>query len=223
MDVFDLLPIAAVVSGQYLCMHGGISDNITSLTEINQIDRKQEPPDDGILCDLLWADPAEAKHCGKDYVFNEKRQISVIFGKRPVNKFLDKEQLKCIVRAHEVKQKGYKFHLWNGKDEFPPVITVFSAPNYSQSDNQASVLIADGDSVDLRTFAERKDKPFIFPNRMNAIEALMPRMTGLILDCLANFLQTGHSMGNPVLKRALTKEASADQEYIDKVILGSLD
>ena len=73
MDVFDLLPIAAVVSGQYLCMHGGISDNITSLTAINQIDRKQEPPDDGILCDLLWADPAEAKHCGKDYVFNEKR------------------------------------------------------------------------------------------------------------------------------------------------------
>ena len=131
MDLFDLLPISALVCGQYICMHGGISAELTSLSAINKIDRRQEPPDDGLLCDLLWADPAEAKHCGKDYTFNEKRQISFIFGKRPVMKFLEKEKLKCIVRAHEMKQKGYKFHLWNGKDEFPPVITVFSAPNYS--------------------------------------------------------------------------------------------
>ena len=56
------------------------------------------------------------------------------------------------MRAHEVKEKGYKFHLWYGADEFPPVITVFSAPNYSNSDNQASVLITDGENVDIRTF-----------------------------------------------------------------------
>ena len=51
------------------------------------------------------------------------------------------------------------------------MITVFSAPNYSNSDNQASVLITDGDNVDIRTFAERKDKPFILPERMNALRA----------------------------------------------------
>ena len=139
-----------------------------------------------------------------------------------MNKLLNKEKLKCIVRAHEVKQKGYKFHLWNGKEEFPPVITVFSAPNYSQSDNQASVLITDGDNVDLRTFAERKDKPFILPDRMNVFEAMAPRMNGLILDCFYNFFRQGHSISNPVLKRALSKSASTDDEYINKVIQESL-
>lgn len=111
-----------------------------------------EPPDEGLLADLLWADPADRKNVNTDWAFNDKRQISVVFGKRPVTKILEKEGLKCIVRAHEVKEKGYKFHLWYGADEFPPVITVFSAPNYSNSDNQASVLITDGENVDIRTF-----------------------------------------------------------------------
>ena len=26
MDVFDLLPIAAVINGEYLTLHGGVSD-----------------------------------------------------------------------------------------------------------------------------------------------------------------------------------------------------
>ena len=63
-----------------------------------------EPPEeDCLLADLLWADPA--KNCNKDidYVANEKRFVSVVFGKRPVNDLLEKEGLKAIVRAHEVK------------------------------------------------------------------------------------------------------------------------
>ena len=40
MEAFDLLPVSAIVNGQYLCMHGGISDVLTSLEAINGIDRK---------------------------------------------------------------------------------------------------------------------------------------------------------------------------------------
>ena len=83
-------------------------------------------------------------------------------------------------------------------------------------------MITDGDNVDLRTFAERKDKPFILPDRMNAFEAFSPRMTGLILDCFYNFFRTAHSAGNPVLKRALSKSVSTDEDYLNKVILESL-
>ena len=59
MDTFDLLPISALACGQYLAMHGGISQHLSSLQSINEIDRRMEPPDEGLLCDLLWADPAE--------------------------------------------------------------------------------------------------------------------------------------------------------------------
>ena len=67
-----------------------------------------------------------------------------------------------------MKQKGYKFHQWDGEDEFPPVITVFSAPNYSGSGNDAAVVITDGDSVDLRTFSEKRGKPFVLHDRADA-------------------------------------------------------
>lgn len=58
METFDVLPIAAVVNGLYLSMHGGISEKLTSLEAINQVSRNMEPPDDSLLADLLWADPA---------------------------------------------------------------------------------------------------------------------------------------------------------------------
>ena len=117
MEVFDQLPIAAVVNGLYLCMHGGIANTVTSVEAINQIDRRQEPPDeDCILKDLLWADPASNWGIDTDYVFNEARATSVIFGKGPVNSFLEKEGLKAIIRAHECKKNGFKKHLWNGND-----------------------------------------------------------------------------------------------------------
>ena len=88
MDAFDWLPLACLVCGQYLCMHGGISQHMTSLQSINAIDRRMEPPEDGLLCDMLWSDPADSKKCNKDWIFNEKRCISVVFGRRPLTNLL---------------------------------------------------------------------------------------------------------------------------------------
>ena len=51
-----------------------------------------------------------------------------------------------------MKPEGYKFHTWDGPNEFPPCITVFSAPDYSGSGNNAAVLITEEEKVDLRTF-----------------------------------------------------------------------
>jgi len=39
MDVFDSLPLAAVVSNKYLAMHGGISPDLAHVDEINRINR----------------------------------------------------------------------------------------------------------------------------------------------------------------------------------------
>ena len=135
MDLFDCLPLACVVNGSYLCMHGGISSQMKSLESINQIDRQREPSEEGLMTDLLWADPASTKKCSKDFKFNNDRKISVIFGKNPTNRILESENLLSIIRAHQVQRKGYKFHKWNGPELFPPIITVFSAPNYGCRDN----------------------------------------------------------------------------------------
>ena len=85
-------------------MHGGISKFLTSVESINDIDRKMEPPEeDCLLSDLLWADPAKSRLNQIDFAENDKRGVSFIFGKRPVNELLEKEGLKAILRAHECK------------------------------------------------------------------------------------------------------------------------
>lgn len=57
MEFFDTMPIAAVVEGKYLAMHGGISPDLVKLEQIELINRFQEVPLQGIFCDLLWSDP----------------------------------------------------------------------------------------------------------------------------------------------------------------------
>ncbi|XP_017584146.1 PREDICTED: serine/threonine-protein phosphatase 4 catalytic subunit [Corvus brachyrhynchos] len=53
-----LSPDAPVsVCPQIFCVHGGLSPSIQTLDQIRTIDRKQEVPHDGPMCDLLWSDP----------------------------------------------------------------------------------------------------------------------------------------------------------------------
>lgn len=56
-DCFNCMPVAAVVEDKILCMHGGLSPDLDSLTQIYDIPRPTDVPDEGLLCDLLWADP----------------------------------------------------------------------------------------------------------------------------------------------------------------------
>ena len=56
-DLFDYLPLTALVDGQIFCLHGGLSPSIDTLDHIRALDRLQEVPHEGPMCDLLWSDP----------------------------------------------------------------------------------------------------------------------------------------------------------------------
>jgi serine/threonine-protein phosphatase 2B catalytic subunit len=53
--------------------------------------------------------------------------------------------LLSVIRAHEVQFEGYKMYNWTGKQnkpkKFPPVITIFSAPKYTDSYNNKGAII----------------------------------------------------------------------------------
>lgn len=82
MESFDLIPLACIINGKFIAIHGGISPELKSLDDLNKIDRIREPPRVGIFCDILWADPVDNPQGRLDVVFknNEVRGCSYFYG-----------------------------------------------------------------------------------------------------------------------------------------------
>ena len=133
-DCFNWLPISAIVDDKILCMHGGLSPDLTSLDKIRKIVRPTEVPDKGLLCDLLWSDPDRNV---QGWGGNE-RGVSVTFDEKTVENIVDKLDIDLVCRAHQVVENGYEFFA-NKK-----LVTVFSAPNYcNQFDNAGAMMLVD--------------------------------------------------------------------------------
>ena len=56
-DTFDYLPMTAVIADRIFCLHGGLSPSIDTLDHARDLDRVQEVPHEGPMCDLVWSDP----------------------------------------------------------------------------------------------------------------------------------------------------------------------
>ncbi|EGR32254.1 hypothetical protein IMG5_091030 [Ichthyophthirius multifiliis] len=63
-DAFMFLPLTAMIESHFFCLHGGLSPFIDSLDHIRQIERIQDVPSEGPMCDLLWSDPDERSGWG---------------------------------------------------------------------------------------------------------------------------------------------------------------
>jgi len=121
VEVFDTLPISAIIDGTMLCVHGGLSPAIKTIDQIETIDRKQEVPVVGPFTDLLWSDPDEdIETWGLS-----QRGAGFIFGRKVLKEFHHNNGLELTVRAHQLVYEGYKLM-------FPEqnLMTVWSAPNY---------------------------------------------------------------------------------------------
>ncbi|THV04970.1 phospho protein phosphatase PPZ [Dendrothele bispora CBS 962.96] len=131
IDVFNCLPIAAIVASKIFCVHGGLSPSLHSMEDIKRIQRPTDVPDYGLLNDLLWSDPSDTT---LDWEDNE-RGVSYCFGKGIINEFLVRYDMDLICRAHMVVEDGYEF--WNDRT----LVTVFSAPNYcGEFDNYGACM-----------------------------------------------------------------------------------
>ncbi|BGP13524.1 hypothetical protein JCM10213_005362 [Rhodosporidiobolus nylandii] len=131
VDVFNCLPIAAVVASKIFCVHGGLSPSLNSMEDIRRISRPTDVPDYGLLNDLLWSDPSDT---ALDWEDNE-RGVSYCFGRQVLSQFLSRHDLDLITRAHMVVEDGYEF--WHDRS----LVTIFSAPNYcGEFDNFGAVM-----------------------------------------------------------------------------------
>mmetsp|Transcript_92005 Transcript_92005/g.259951 ORF Transcript_92005/g.259951 Transcript_92005/m.259951 type:complete len:503 (+) Transcript_92005:80-1588(+) len=137
-EAFCLLPLSHVINRQVFVVHGGLfsQDNVT-LDAIRKVNRNCEPPDEGLMTEMLWSDPQAGR--GR---MPSKRGVGVAFGQDVTENFLQKNDLKLVIRSHEMKEEGYQVE-HGGK-----CITVFSAPNYcDQMGNKGAFIRLDGGTM----------------------------------------------------------------------------
>lgn len=138
-NVFDCMSCAAIVGPDLdnpliFCMHGGLSPDLTYVSEINQLQKPTKIPENGILCDLLWSDPHFENESELDWCPSD-RGISYTFSKNILQNFLKLNNIELIARGHQVIEDGYEFF------DNRSLVTIFSAPNYcGEFDNKSSVM-----------------------------------------------------------------------------------
>lgn len=153
-NLFNYMPIAAVVEDKIFCCHGGIPKDIMDFYNqaesiCRPFDPCVDPPnDESFFIDLLWADPQMES---PGFQLNS-RGVSYTFGRDVFHKFMIRYGFDLMVRAHQVCEDGYDFfERCEVKGENNRVhrisgVTIFSAPDYcGEFDNSAAIVVVDKD------------------------------------------------------------------------------
>ncbi|ERS95947.1 hypothetical protein HMPREF1624_07482 [Sporothrix schenckii ATCC 58251] len=129
-------------AGAVLCVHGGLSPLVDTIDKIRVLDRKQEVPHEGAMCDLLWSDPDEIDGWGLS-----PRGAGFLFGSNIVKAFNHRNDISLVARAHQLVMEGFK-EMFDGT-----IVTVWSAPNYCyRCGNIAALLELSEDASGLGSF-----------------------------------------------------------------------
>jgi len=152
---FDWLPLAALVAGQVLVVHGGVGDGSWGLRELRQLAR---PLDDAhrelMTLHALWSDPSDSDSVMRRGVHDSGRGENIPeFGSDVTAGFCEANGLSLIIRSHQYVRQGYKV-MHGGR-----LITLFSARNYFSSDGQtndgAMLLLTPDPNGHLRVHPKR--------------------------------------------------------------------
>ncbi|OHT09068.1 Serine/threonine-protein phosphatase 4 catalytic subunit [Tritrichomonas foetus] len=147
-EVFDLLPLCALIDTDIFCVHGGLSPQIRLIERISLLNRQDELPAEGPIADLTWSDPDNKTN---DFHQNP-RGAGYIFGEKEVKIFTRLNRLSMICRSHQLAMDGYQpfFGDENEKGKKWRLVTIWSAPDYCyRSGNKAAIYKVDRKSGSL--------------------------------------------------------------------------
>ncbi|KAJ7787789.1 Metallo-dependent phosphatase-like protein [Mycena olivaceomarginata] len=173
-ESFCALPLAAVLNKQFLCIHGGLSPEFNTLDDLRAIDRFREPPTHGLMCDILWSDPAEdfgTEKTADSFLHNHVRGCSYFFTYQAACNFLERNKLLSIIRAHEAQDAGYRTYRTTKTTGFPSLMTIFSA-------------------AELPRHFNCSPHPYWLPNFMDVFTWSLPFVGEKITDMLVAVLNT---------------------------------
>ena len=131
-QVFDNMPVAAVISNHTFCVHGGIPGPV-KLSEITKKDAYS----------FVWNDPSE-----ENGINQSPRGLGMrTFGEDVFEEFLRVNGLERVVRGHMVLEGGYRW--WFGGK----LLSLFSVPDHCEMGNLGAVgVVEEGGDVEVVTF-----------------------------------------------------------------------
>ncbi|EPR79411.1 Ser/Thr protein phosphatase family protein [Spraguea lophii 42_110] len=143
-EIFKYLPVAATVNNHFFVVHGGISKKY--INDINSINNESRINITNFL-DLLWSDPYEGNEKNiPDFIFNN-RGAGHLFSEDGLNRFLENNKLKEVVRSHQLVEKGF-LSMFNNK-----LHKLWSAPYYCKLiPNKAAIMKIRGNKYEIKIF-----------------------------------------------------------------------
>jgi diadenosine tetraphosphatase ApaH/serine/threonine PP2A family protein phosphatase len=146
-NVFSALPICVRTEAAAI-LHGGLPNDHFSLSDVEKITVEErcqiktavEPRNEveRLLEGILWSDPSSEEGIRP----NSRRGCGILFGPAIARDFLERHNLKYLIRAHEVAEAGTKIlDVGGGRS----VMTVFSSAAYpdGKGENLGAVIHLD--------------------------------------------------------------------------------
>lgn len=189
--VFTYLPLAAVIGKSYFAVHGGLSPKLNTPEDINQIEYPiVDVKDNKLVEDILWSDPC-AKIAG---FIDSTRGKGTLFGSSAIQTFLQNNNFKMIIRAHQCVINGIS--LFNDN-----VITVFTTSFYNSEENKGGFLkITEDEEVLTEILA-----PLRTIRRQQAVFVNTPKMKSIITKPIAKSLLAAQSNTGRLIKPPLAR------------------
>ncbi|MFX1426368.1 MAG: metallophosphoesterase, partial [Promethearchaeota archaeon] len=145
LEVYNMLPLCALINRTILCLHGGIPQDLEILNKLRNVKTKDlNVIFDSVSQDLvqiMWNDP---KTNLRGFTESFRGPGIKFFGEDVFEAFLNKNKLKYVIRAHECFPEGYRWFFHNR------LLSIFSSANYrgTFSPNPASyVIIRNGEVI----------------------------------------------------------------------------
>lgn len=133
---YEKMPIAAVLSGQTFCVHGGINGT----GSIDNISKEEAFP-------YLWNDPSKRPGITASIRGSTVKE----FGSDIVDGFLKTNHLKRIIRGHTALENGYRW-CFDGK-----LLSLFSCPDYVGLGNDAAFALFEKEEIKMFVFGSQQE------------------------------------------------------------------
>lgn len=146
-NAFEQLPVACLIQGSVLVVHGGIGDGNWKLSELHAVrrplrDTDLADPQNSRLFNLLWSDPIEdddKRHNVFGVHSSPRGGMTINFGWNVTKTFCARNGLSLIVRSHQSKRGSLGFDIMHEN----LLVRVFTARDYEGQGNDGAALLID--------------------------------------------------------------------------------